>query len=179
MAKRFCNEQRNTQRYEASILSEVTCQHYAALKHKDKFDYRVMLCPPSAAMGPRLASRLRKELNLPDGLAITSSKRGRVSEFEVISTRDVVLYKSADGAGRLEVGEVWFLLAYAAVARALISTWTISSSDKASGTVNAQIEDCNVAVHPLHAIVTAVTYRRKADGYAHIIAPCLYRDAVM
>ena len=92
MVKRFCNEQRNTERYEASTLSEVTCQHLAALKHKAKFDYRVMLCPPSRDMGPRLASRLREELHLPDGLALATSKRGRISEFEVISIRDVVLY---------------------------------------------------------------------------------------
>ncbi len=102
MAKRFCNEQRNTHRYEASILSEVTCQHFAALKHKAKFDYRVMLCPPSQDLNPRLASRLREELHLPDGLALTTSKRGNISEFEVISIRDVGLYKSG-AAGRLEV----------------------------------------------------------------------------
>ena len=107
---------------------------------------------------------------------VITSQRARVSEFEICRVRDVVVFKNQPG--ELTIGEICFFFASGETLGCVISSWRVLSTDEVQGTCTARITDDNVGVRMIIDILAATTYRRKSDGTAQVIVPCMYRDHV-
>ena len=174
MVKRFTTEQRNTQSYERSILSEITCQHMADLMPITKFDLRVHLMPPTSIVKDAAACRLRTVTGLGDDVELRTARRARCSEHEVCTAKDVVLYE--DG-GRLTVAEVWlFFGARAHYTSAVLSVWTFHNNNVGQGTVDVKRTHDNVLIRPVADIRAACAYRVKANDMVQVLVPAHYRS---
>jgi hypothetical protein len=177
VVKRFAELHRNNMGYETGILADIVCQHLADLYPADKFNLKPRLMEPVHQCSDAVASTLR--LYLDDVFTegdMRTSRRARVSEFEVVSIKDVALVQWEPG--RIVVGVLWYLFACGETTAALFSLWPVESRDESQGTVIARMLDTRLRICSVEEIICAVSYRRKPDGTAQIIVPCSYRDFV-
>lgn len=120
MVKKYANDVDNTMKYEASVLSEVTCHHLSTLSEDDTFSFSIGLVHPRPA--PKaLAAWLREQLDTPDA-QIQSSSVCRFSAFGTCHKKDVVLV-NIDGT--IQAGEVWAHADIYGTAITIISLWTM------------------------------------------------------
>ena len=118
--KRFGNELFNTsQKWEASVLREVTCHHMAKLKHEHHFVADVGLLNPRVPSKVVLA-KLRAELG---DHAFETAAVARINQWETVAKEDVVRFVE-DGVGG--VGQVSFhIWVGKRVCRTVLSQWTL------------------------------------------------------
>lgn len=177
LVKRFANYNRSQKKYTSGMLAEITCHHFACLSSADHFDLRPHLVAPTKVCKPNVISRLSASCpGIPLMGNVITSQRARVSEFEICRVRDVVVFKNQPG--ELTIGEIWFFFASGETLGCVISSWRVLSTDEVQGTCTARITDDNVGVRMIIDILAATTYRRKSDGTAQVIVPCMYRDHV-
>ncbi len=175
MVKRYTNDHRNTRAYEASILSEVTCQHFYNLSLKRTFDLEVGLREPIAPCTPAMCDMLSRGLQIDDAECMTA-KRARVSKFEVVQVSDVVIWKDR---GHLSIGKIMLLASVDGIPLAVIALWPLARKDLQQGTVDVQINEHLLKFRPVGDIITACMYRKKgSEDIAQIIVPCLYRRSL-
>ena len=184
MVKRYSQMIENTIVFEKSVLSEVTCHHFAEVSSIDKFDLSVGLVPPVRPASRDLGSLLQMELQLPlAGMTYTTSRKARVSTFEICGQRDVVLFHpAASNDDKLLCGEIW---AFCDIAGhhldckvALVAEWPlVSKTDDASSMVVAMSDD-RVRFVAMHDIKVACCFRRRVDDRAQVLVPCIYRNHV-
>ena len=112
---------------------------------------------------------------IPDG-DIFTSRRARVSAFEVCRINDVVLLE--ESPGQLVVGQIWFFFSCCDMVAATISLWPTVSTNASEGAVEVRMQEDMVCMRLAKEIVCATTYRRRDNGRALILVPCSYRDYV-
>jgi hypothetical protein len=179
MVKRYSDQVRNTKIFEKSILSEVICHHLSELERESKFDLRPGLVEPTRKAPRKLVNFLRSILDLPhDGIEYKTSSKARVSKFEVCHRRDVALLRTLAPA-QFTCCEIWSFAQCNDEPMAIVSIWPLSAVNGAQGTVDVVVTDENVRLVPITDIVVSCTYRRKANGLAQIIIPCMYRDKIV
>jgi len=172
MVKRYTNNQRNTRKYELSILSEVTCQHFHDIANVMAFNLDVGLQPPVYKCPQDMADAVRAELGLYNMLLCTTSKTARVSKFEVVHTNDVVVFKDHD---RFQVGQISCLVSADEMSFAVIDHWSVEEKNLQQGTVTARTNREAYIFVRLACIEAACTYRRRQNSLAQIIIPRSYR----
>ena len=175
VVKRYSNEIRNTCTYEASVISELTCLHLFELDASSVFDKTIGLLPPTAQCKPRMVTFLSNELGMSAQCTYLASRRARVSELEVCAVGDVVLVKTD---ASLLIAEVWVFASVNDEAVALVSHWPTHGSNILQGTATCRISDARALLVPADDVLTACAYRRKPDGFAQVLVPCIYRGHV-
>ena len=185
MVKRYSNLIQNTVSFEHSVLSEVTCHHLAELCVPHKFNLEPRLMPPLIKSSRNLATLLEDELSLPKaGMTYESASAARVSQFEVVHQRDVVLFHGAlsEDNDPLLTGEVWQIVSiqghglyYLAV---IISVWPKFSQNEDGSVMVVTMQEDDTRIAVLTDVQCALVYRRKADGQAQVLVPRLYRGCI-
>ena len=171
MVKRYSSEVRNTNTYETTILSEVTCHHLQEMESDTKFDLTIGLISPKPAKR-RLIAFLRAQFAIEHNANVVfmTSASARVNEFEVCRPRDVVVYFDPT-VGLYLCGEVWLFASGNGVCIALISKWGYVNTIANRRSLTVRVADDAAECVALEDIKAACTYRRKSDGTAQILVP--------
>ena len=176
MVKRYTDRMRNTRSYETSVLAEITCQHLHDIALKSTFDLSIGLLEPIAQCKPAVVTFLSQALRIPDNEFSTTSKKARVSKFEVVHVGDVVVFQDTN---KLSIGKVTNFVTVDDVPIAVIAWWKFQSKNTKAGTVEVQARDAKLRFRPIQDIRASCTYRIKATGCAQVIVSCMYRDGVL
>ena len=122
---------------------------------------------------------LVRELHLPSAVNIVIARQARVSQTEVCSRSDIVLFSSPDDQ-QVRCGEVW---TWAHISGqgidwsiAIISEWTVQAKTTDRSCVTYEIRQDLVKTVCVTDIYCAVTYRRQSQSRAQILVPTMYRD---
>ena len=174
MVKRYTNNQKNTHKYELSILSEVTCQHFHDIANVMAFNLDVGLQAPVYKCPQDMADAVRDGLGIYNGNVLcTTSKTARVSKFEIVHTNDVVVFREHD---RFQVGQISCLVSADQMSFAVIDHWAVEEKKLKQGTATARTDREAYIFVRLACIEAACTYRRRQNSLAQIIIPRSYRD---
>ena len=176
MVKRYTNNQRNTAKYETSILSEVTCQHLHDISDASTFRLDVGLRNPTSKCTTEMSRALQRGLGLNDDVTCTMSKTARVSAFEIVHAHDVVVFR--DGMHGLKVGQIHCLVAVDDEPLAVVDYWPLHQKNSEQGTADVTTDREIVKFVMLGDVLAACTYRRRQNSLAQVIIPCIYRDGV-
>ena len=176
IVKQYTNNQRNTRKYEHSVLAEVTCQHFYNLSLKSTFDMSIGLREPTYKISPETKNHVLQWLQLDQSQVhdCVRSSRARVSKFEIVHVEDVAIW--TDGSST-RIGKIILLARINNVDFAILADWPVTSKDESQGTVETNVET-SLRMCYVEDIITAVVYRYKTSNVAQIIVPCLYRSAL-
>ena len=92
IVRQYANQIRNTMKFELSALSEVICEHLAALDSMDTFESSIGLIQAHRA-SKAVKKILLDFLELPDRDDVLVSKKSRLTNGDVVHRGDVVLIK--------------------------------------------------------------------------------------
>ena len=104
---------------------------------------------------------------------VLTSPYARLSNFDKVSARYVVMMRTADGANFV-VGQFWLLFSNADDCHALVSLWELKSHSEALGTATWRMTDSPFVV-PLGEILSSVIWYESSAGIARILIPYQYR----
>lgn len=149
--------------WERSVMSSVTCDHFASLQESKFWCVRSGLLTPHNAPA-RMQENLRE--HWPDAQSIRTSADAAISQFSMCHIRDVVCFDSS-GFG---VGEVWFHCDVDGDQFSCISVWDVKS--RKSTWVECTVKD-NPRIVALGDILETTTYCRNGDDATVLLPPSL------
>ena len=156
VAKRYATDIQNTQHFEESLISEMTCHHFSQMSEPDAFKTEVGLVKPVQA-SPKLLHSFSQMLgfSVPAECCFTSFE-ARLLHGGTCAKKDIVLVMCGDGQSFL-CGEVWLHAELFSVPWSLVSLWQLISYDPAAWTAQWQVSDTPCMV-PTKDIMMPVVY---------------------
>ena len=172
VAKRFCEDVKNTIAYERSVLVQVLAFHMVQLQDSTVFMLDAGLVSPQRAPA-KLASFIQDyfETNSP----VYTSDKAKLSSFASCQQRDVVLIQ--DPVDGFIAGEVYFLCRVDGFDLSYIELWALVGKDGDAG-----VAEWSIPANPsrtfvlLEDILCSVTYLKHRPGFVKTLLPIQFRN---
>ena len=165
--RRYATAVQNTQGFEHSVLTDVTCHHIAALQIPEALSFELGLVNPRRP-SPAIKRALVALMNLDfDTCDIFISAESRFCEFETCQKGDVVLTR--DG-GRLCAAEVWCHACVEGILVSVVSPWANRCVDVVSRSAEWQKAD-NPTVIETTDIIASVVWMDVGAGVVRTLIP--------
>ena len=173
LIRRYATPITNTQTYEHSVLSEVTCHQFASLAAPGALRFEVGLINTRQA-NAKLRASMVAALDLEQGDHVVEvAGESRFHEFETCRKNDVVYVKDGDG---FSVGKVWCHVAVNGVPISVIEVWELRGINRESQSVEWRQSADDPQLFPTDDIVAVAVWMPLGD---HIVRTLLPSDLML
>ena len=177
LVKRYAQDVVNRRTYSKSVLSEVLSHQLHAVHESNSFDIEPGLTDPHKPV-PRIMRFLDEHLNFAFSAGrVFTSVGARIGQLSRCHVKDVVIFTDSTRT-QLHAGQLWLLVQVESVDFAIVSKWTVASTEPLMGAVSWRKRD-DLCIVFLDDLLSSVIWTElEPNALVRVLVPSRFKNLI-